>query len=495
MRSHESSGRLTRRSFLGAGGAVTLISQSLAPALLRPEPAAANAPADSRSADYLKAAEQAARWIRSAQVSKYTGIAWLPDPDHPDKLTSVGPDNTIYSGSAGTVLFFLELAAATGNQSYVEDAGRGADYLAASWKTLPGSQRDSFLQDHGLSFDQGLAGVAFTLAETWKVTQVPAHREAALQATHALAEAAVSADGGVEWLPSPAVGLGGGIVLYLLYAARTFNQADLLQLATRAGNRIVQLGQPDPRGGLRWQGLPEQSALRAAAGIPGNAYFPNFELGTAGVAFVLARLYEETHQPGFLEAARAGAKHIQSIATVQGNSALVYYREPDLQNLYYLGYCHGPAGTARLFYQLHKVTGEKEYLEWTEKLARGVINSGVPEKLTPGYWNVACQCCGAAAEIDLFLSLWLATGKRAYRDFARRVADQLISRESDLDGKGYRWYQAWTRVKPWEVNAETGYKIGASGIAAALVHTHLAVEDRYTAILFPDNPFPRAQRT
>jgi hypothetical protein len=138
------------------------------------------------------------------------------------------------------------------------------------------------------------------------------------------------------------------------------------------------------------------------------------------------------------------------------------------------------------------------YLEAADQaahLAHGVISSGVPEKLTPGYWNVACQCCGAAAEVDFFLSLWLATGQSEYPDFARRVADQLISRETNLDGRGYRWYQSWTRIKPWEVNAETGYKIGASGIGAALVQTHLAVEDRYSAILFPDNPFPRTQRT
>jgi hypothetical protein len=131
----------------------------------------------------------------------------------------------------------------------------------------------------------------------------------------------------------------------------------------------------------------------------------------AGVAFVLARLYEETRQEKFLHAAREGARHIQSIATVREDSALVYYREPDLKDLYYLGYCHGPAGTARLFYQLHKVTGEAEYLEWTEKLARGIVRSGVPEKFTPGYWNVACQCCGSAAVTDLFLSLWVTTGK------------------------------------------------------------------------------------
>jgi hypothetical protein len=449
-------------------------------------------PLSSNASDYLAAATEAARWIRSAQVAREKGITWLPDPDHPDKAVTISPDNTIYSGGAGVVLFYLEMARATGDASYLRDASLGADYLAASWKALLDGPGVSLRHDQGLSFDQGLAGTAFSLAETWKATQSPVYHDAALAATRALAGRAGAAGGGIEWLPSPAVGQGGGIVLYLLYAARTFHEAEFLQLAVQAGDRIVELGEADPRGGVRWQGQP---ANGSAAGARPNTYFPNFELGTAGVAYVLARLYEESGQRKFLDAARAGARHIQSIATIQGDSALVYYREPDLKDLYYLGYCHGPAGTARLFFQLNKVTGEREYLEWAEKLARGIVRSGVPEKLTTGYWNVACQCCGSAAVTDLFLSLWLGTGKAQYRDFARRVADQLISREDDLDGKGYRWYQAWTRVKPWEVNAETGYKIGAAGIGAALLHTHLAVQNRYSAILFPDNPFPHGQST
>jgi lantibiotic modifying enzyme len=485
---------LTRRGILATGVAAALA----APALVgRPSNTAAaqDGPPASHEDVYLPAAVLTAQWIRSAQVAKEVGIAWLPEPDHPDKRVTQGPDNTLYSGSAGIVLFFLELARATGDSGYLEDARRGADYLAASWEKLPGKDTSAVLADHGLSFDEGLAGAAFALAETWKATNVTAYRDAAVKATRTLAAAATPVGNGVEWVSSPAVGLGGGIVLYLLYAARTFDDPRLLQLAMRGGDRILELSSPDPRGGIRWRGLPTLTPALVKAGIPADAWFPNFELGTAGVAYVLARLYEESHQARYLEAARAGAKHVQSIATIRGNSALVYYREPDLKELYYLGYCHGPAGTARLFYQLHQVTGEGEYLEWTEKLARGVMDSGVPEKLTPGYWNVACQCCGSAAEVDFFLSLWLATGKNEYRNFARRVADQLISRASNLDGKGYRWYQAWTRVKPWEVNAETGYKIGASGIGAALLHTHLAVKDRYSAILFPDNPFPRLQRT
>jgi hypothetical protein len=91
--------------------------------------------------------------------------------------------------------------------------------------------------------------------------------------------------------------------------------------------------------------------------------------------------------------------------------------------------------------------------------------------------------------IELFVGLWASTGRADYLAFAQRVARQLVSRETNLDGKGSRWYQAWTRVKPWEVSAETGYSIGASGVAAALLHVHLAERGKYSVIRFPDNPF------
>ena len=485
MSENPAAAQLTRRGFIGAS-----LAAPLSVATIEPAQASGSRAVEPGGDAYLQTAREAARWIRSARVDKSDRAPWAPEPDHPEKAVTVGPDNTIYSGSAGIVLFLLELAQATGDESYLHDASLGADYLAATWKRLPNQEGGSPLRDGGLSFDQGVAGVAFTLSEAWKATQNVQYRNAALAATQELVSRARPAGGGLEWLPSPAVGQGGGIVLYLLEAATTFHDERLLQVAQRAGTRILELGQPDARGGTRWQGLAPQGT---GSTLPANTYFPNFELGTAGVAFVLARLYEVTRQPEFLEAAKAGARHIQAIATVTGDSALVYYREPDLEHLYYLGYCHGPAGTARLFYQLYKVTGESTYLQWTEKLAQGIVRSGVPEKLTPGYWNVACQCCGAAAVTELFLSLWATTGRTRYRDFARRVADQLISRGNDLDGKGYRWYQAWTRVKPWEVNAETGYKIGAAGIGAALLHTHSALGNRYSALLLPDNPFPRSR--
>jgi lantibiotic modifying enzyme len=278
----------------------------------------------------------------------------------------------------------------------------------------------------------------------------------------------------------------GAITIFLLRAAEAFDDANLIEVARRAGVRILEQAEIVPEG-LKWVGFP-----MATIGAPADMYMPNFEFGTAGVAFTLARLHEATGDERFLEAAIKGTAHVQAISTVRGDAALLFHSSPHFTDLYYLGYCGGPVGTARLFYVLHRITGDESYRDWMEKFARGITTSGVPEHRTPGMWNVVCQCCGTAGVLDFFLSLTQATGKQEYLNFARRVAAALISQADNLDGKGARWHQAWTRTKPWEIAAETGYMIGAAGVGAALLHLHLEEEGRYRAILFPDNPFPQA---
>jgi hypothetical protein len=471
--------QVSRRAFL-RGGAAAIAIPSL-PALGN---ATTKTPASFRpSSDFLAASVETARWVRSAERKTDQGSYWLPEPDHPEKLITISPANAFYSGSAGTVLFFLQLTKATQDPSYLEDATRAADYLAATWQSLPAGEER--IPGTKLSFYSGLSGAAFVLAETWKATGNAKYKEAALAATDYIANEAKPVGRGVAWSSSPGIIGDGSVILYLLYAASTFQRDEYCKLASRGGDRLLELASVHSAGGLSWKGASSQ-----ALGLPKEAYFPNFELGTAGVAYVLARLYEDTSDARFLEAAKQGALHLQTIATVDGDSALIPYRYPDLTDIYYLGFCHGPAGTARLFYQLYKVTKDAAYLEWTKRLASGIITSNIPDRLTPGFWNVVCQCCGSAGVTDFSLGLWAATGETEYYAFANKVADQVLGRQTDLDGKGYRWYQAWTRVKPWEVTAETGYSIGASGVGSALLHTALAQKGRYEAILLPDNPFP-----
>ena len=436
---------------------------------------------------YLQAAEEAARWIRSTARPADHGLVWLPDPDQPERDATITSPVTLYSGNAGIVLFLLELANATGNADYLEEAKQGGDQIAATWREVEQYQGFLTLENAFLDFQFGISGTGWLLGQLWLATGETRYRDASREIFQYIASKARPAGSGVDWIGSPTIGLGDGqIILTLLWAAETFDETAFRELAIQGGYRLLEAQEPDGLGGIRWS-----NPFLGQFGAPDGAYAPNFELGTAGTAFVLARLYQATAEQAFLDAAIAGAEHLKSIATIEDDAALIYYRSPDFTDLYYLGYCHGPVGTSRTFYILYEITGDSGYLEWVEKLARGVIRSGVPEMQTPGLWNVVCQCCGTAGVSDFFISLALVTNNEEYRAFAERVAAVTLSRESDFDGQGPRWYQAWTRTRPDLVNAETGYMIGAAGVGASFLHLALAQEGRYQALLFPDNPYPR----
>jgi hypothetical protein len=405
---------ISRRRFLGSGALTAAAIPSLT--LSNPLSAASSSASFEPNADFLRSALGTARWIQSAERQDEHGAYWLPDPDHPEKLSTVSAPSTIYSGGAGVGLFFIQLARATGEAGYLDAAGRGADRLAATWQDLLDKPGDGPLSAPGLNLSLygGLAGTAFVLNETGKATGKEKYREAARAATDRIAQGAKAAGTGVGWSGAPGIAADGSIVLYLLYAAQEFHDDAYRVTAVRAGDHILEAAIREPRGGLSWRGFP------AFPGLPKDAYFPNFEGGTAGVPYVLARLHRATGDRRYLDAAEQGAAHLQDIATVHGNAALIPYRLPDLADVYYLGFCHGPAGTARTFFELHRITRDPRYLQWTERLAQGVVQSGVPEELTPGYWNVVCQCCGSAAVIDLFVGLWASTGRKDYLGFAQR---------------------------------------------------------------------------
>ncbi|MEU0518127.1 lanthionine synthetase LanC family protein [Streptosporangium sp. NPDC006007] len=418
----------------------------------------------------LLASVGAARWIRSAAVDDERGRHWNANPDPRGGAALPGRPFSLYSGAAGVVLFFLELAVATGDDDYLGDAHAGARYLAATWR----DQAD-------LSLHHGLSGAMFALAETgWATGDDSFEVEAAAIADH-LVRGTRPIDGGLGWTGDPAQRGDGGIILALLHAAGILGVPAYQEVAVEAGSRVAALAVPGHRfgGGAR-------------ADLPPDAVTPGFLSGTAGTAFLLARLYGVTGQVRFLSAARRGADFVRAVSTVTDRCALIPHHLPQGRDLHYLGFCSGSAGVARMFYELHRVTGDAGELDWVERLARGIVRSGVPGRQSSGYWNVACQCCGTAGLLELFVGLWAATGRPAHLEFAHELGENLIGRATRHDGRGSRWYQAYRRLRPWEVTADTGYMIGAAGIGAALLHLDAAARpaEARRLILPPDNPFP-----
>ena len=416
-----------------------------------------------RAPGALDTAQAAAAWIRASAIETEYGLVWPADPADRESVAV-----NLYSGTPGVVLFLLELHHATGEQRHLRDAARGADHLMA---TLDARQ--------GAGLYTGLAGVGYALGAMHRATGDAKYRDGMKKVVAMIAEGATPAGSGVEWSPVTDIISGtAGTGLFLLHAAKELGDADALALARKAGLRLLDLGRPE-HGGLKWAMSDDFPRL-----------MPNFSHGTAGIAYFLATLYDDTKDQAFLDGALAGAEYLKEVAVTEGDVCLVFHHEPeeDGRKLFYLGYCHGPAGTARLWYRLYTTTGDAQWLDWAEKSARGIIRSGIPEHRTPGFWNNVSQCCGSAGVASFMLALHQVTGKPEYLAFSRKVTDDLLSRAT-VDAAGARWVQAEHRVRPEQLVAQTGWMQGAAGIGAWLVQLDGFDKGRARFVRLPDDPF------
>ena len=388
------------------------------------------------------------RWLDGAAVRTEAGLAWPADPRDP-KTVNAG----LYAGTPGVVLFYLEAGAAARDageialaNGYFNNARAGGDDLMAR-----------IGEEKGTGLYEGLGGIAFALEETYKATKDPKYRQGFLDCLEGIARKVQANGSGLEWSQVTDIISGSaGTGLVLLYAFRETGDKRWLSLAAKAGDRLLELGRPK-NGGLDWTMDPSYPRL-----------MPNFSHGAAGVAFFLARLYEETKAEKYLNAALAGAKYLLSIAKTDGEACLIFHDEPDNKDLYYLGWCHGPVGTANLFYELFKVTRDRAWMDWVQKAAHGLMDSGIPEKETPGFWNNAGICCGLAGVADFFRVLHAMTKNVHYLTFGRRVIGQL-RKKATSDAAGMRWVQAEHRTQPKLLIAQTGLMQGAAGIGLVLL--------------------------
>ena len=253
-------------------------SQTLGVALAALLAASLTAPA--RANDYRDAALAAERWLNSVSVESPEGRYWPVDPEKPEEVAT-----NLYSGTSGVVLFYLEAYHVTGKRGFRNKAREGADYLIAK---LP-DETDPGLYD-------GVAGIGFALTETHRATKDERYRAAAKRTVELLRD---TAGGDPErlgyWNETTDIVSGtAGTGLYLLYAGKALGDTSAIALA---GLHLLEHAEEVPLQGS------EDKGLRWPMNRESERLMPNFSHGTAGVAYFLARLYEETGLPDFLEAA------------------------------------------------------------------------------------------------------------------------------------------------------------------------------------------------
>jgi hypothetical protein len=131
------------------------------------------------------------------------------------------------------------------------------------------------------------------------------------------------------------------------------------------------------------------------------------------------------------------------------------------------GWCHGPAGTLRLFALLDQVDPDPR---WSAALAgclQAIRDSRLPERRYPGYWDNVARCCGTAGVGRSLLDRYDATGDGAYLDWAGVLADDVLGRTVEMS-EGLAWSNTEHTADPPDLPPEPGLMQGAAGVAGWL---------------------------
>ena len=425
---------------------------------------------------------EAETWIDHAfETPSDSPDAWTAWPDRPEFAAKGGPVG-LNTGAAGVAWFALAADRVLGGEARSTRLRRALEGVRSRWRAHADDPSPAG-PGGGSGFYTGLAGIGSVLLGAAE-SDAAARDEASAVFDAILDRRGREGVGAAAWTGIDAVLGDSGVALGLLRAGERLGERRYTDAAAAFGEILLD---HEARSGARstWP-----NPLLDTGFLPEGAPTVGFEVGDAGIAFLLARLAVVTGDERFTAAARRGARGVVDRAVVAGDGAVV----PGPWGGYPLGYCVGSSGVVRALAAVHEATGDPELLEWIDRFGRGILRSGVPGRPANPNLYVLHQCCGSAAVLETFLGLWERTGSALWLDAARAQGDDLLVR-SVHDARGRRWYSEARWLPAGTLKAEVGYQTGASGIALALLRLHAAARaaagaDAVKIGRLPDDPYP-----
>ena len=396
-------------------------------------------------------AAQAADWLLGCATETGAGLMWAGTSED-DEL-----DPTLYSGTSGIVLALLEAHRHFGDDRYGTAAVRGARGIATAVD-----------ETEGCSLYFGLTGMAVALRA---VHELSGDQWAADAADRALRHVRSRFDG-QRWGPMFELLSGNaGIALGAL-------QAGDEDLAVAAASPYLNTADPTP-GGVNWAVRPSP---------PRSHHMAH---GTLGIVVALATVGAAAGREDFIELAMRGANDVVARNEAGPKGFLVPHSDPqhrpDLIERYSYGWCNGPAGDAQAFRLLRSVTGDSKWRELADSCWHTVTNSGLPQRIRPGFWDNNGRCCGTAGVLALACDRQVE--QQSGPDFADALVDDLAKRAT-IDRAGARWSNHEHRKTPSDLPPRTGWAMGNAGIIRELLRYTRTSQGKTPAqaVPWPDHP-------
>ncbi|MFI1482207.1 lanthionine synthetase LanC family protein [Streptomyces sp. NPDC020747] len=253
-----------------------------------------------------------------------------------------------------------------------------------------------------------------------------------------------------------------------------------LDLALLAVDRYPRTAEPSACG-VQWE-------IRAGA----VQRLHHISHGTLGIVHALAAVGRAAGRPDLVDLALAGAADVVSRDEAGPEGFLVAHSDPQQQHekieRHNYGWCHGPTGDAQTFRLLSQVLPDDPgWGHLADRCWRTVVDSGLPRRLRPGFWDNNGRCCGTAGVLALACDRQVERGDGS--DFADVLVADLAAR-ARTDGDGVSWSNFEHRETPSDLAPGTGWAMGNAGIIRELLrHARITANHapRYAAP-FPDHP-------
>ncbi len=438
--------------------------------------------------ELLARVRSAAQWVADqAQPLEEEGAGVL-FPEYAESPQETEP--FLYAGTAG-VLVFLENAAAILED---EELAQLADRTAAGLLAVAADssrQRIRWSQEPGASSAAGLytgdAGVGHAFLVRARLRESREDLRVARRVADDLLERSRKEGQGRYWSHDlDAISGATGTLLFLLELYEETSDRKYRQGALAAARWLIQEATEvdGPVELFIW------GATRSS-----ERHYPNFSHGTAGTAYALARVADATGDRQCLEAAIAGALWLLRNGKWEEETLVWYHYAPGHEDTFLEGWCHGPAGTGRLFFLLAELTDQELFADAARRSARWIQRErphpGDPDSGTRFY--SPSLCCGSAGVLDFFVDAYRATGEEEYLDYARGVAANLV-RLAKVDPAGLKWTNYDRPDEEGIVYHGVSLMLGTSGEALALLRLAAIERAEEPIVHLPDRRVSASRR-
>lgn len=415
--------------------------------------------------------------IKSGESYVSSFLKECEDGIYSSEITGINQNN-LYVGGAGILHMYVQLDQVFHKEDYQKIISGMTKYINKHLfdGVILAKQEGEFVSGMSEAFYSGIGGIGLILNEVFRLYKDENARSGAMKILDHYLNTYTEDNEEIYWSDNSPIFFDGGNILYLLDCCDTYMElsSKLKKIIVKATDHILNHAIKHENGGIEIDHLHVDFKHKE----------PNFEFGTAGAGYLFAKVYEFTKDSKYLEASKRTVIYLKSIAVEQKDGYLIPYKLGVYDDLFYLGNCHGPVGTAKLFYELYQVTKDASYLKEVYQLIDGAKSLGAPFVQSEGFWNTTCICCGPAGYMPMFVGLYQLTKDSKWKKLAHDVGEVLAGTKVKD-----HWEIAFDRTKPKVITSPAGYFTGAAGIVSALLQIYCIETNQIGIQSLIDDPY------